>query len=217
LQSPEWPAVVELHVHPVDLTATGLLTAAEVCREAKPVPWHGGELSLPSPTHFLMHNVIHAFVVDFRQRVFLSLRQLFEFVQANRVYSERIDWPAIVARFDSQGYQGAIRKYAAFADAYLGFQAPPGLTLGRWEQWRPILHRIRTDLSHPAIEFPLAVAALIQLRTRNLLKAPGKLKKLITREFYGQNWQHVRKVSRHNASWRSMSQGRLKTDARSPR
>lgn len=216
LQSPNWPAVIELHVHPVHLPATRLLSAAEVCREAKPVPWHGGELWLPSPTHFLMHNVIHAFVVDFRQLVFLSLRQLFEFTHANRVYSERIDWPAIVARFDSQGYPGALRGYAAFADAYLGFQAVPGLTLDGWERWRPILHRIRTNLSHPAIELLLAAAMLMPTRTRNLLKAPGKLKKLFTREFYGQNWQHARRLSWHNASWRSTSQGRAKTRARSP-
>jgi hypothetical protein len=179
------------------LGAKRLLSAAEVFQEAKPVPGHSGELSLPSPTHFLMHNVIHAFVVNFSPRVFLSLRQLFEFVHANRVYSEQIDWPAIVARFDSQGYEGALRGYAAFANAYLGFQAPPGLTLDGWERWRPILHRMRTNLSHPAIEFLLAIAMPMQLRTRNLLKAPGKLKKLFTREFYGQKWQHARKVSRH--------------------
>lgn len=216
LQSPDWPAAVELHVHPVHLSATRLLSAAEVCREAKPVLWHGGELSLPSPTHFLMHNVIHAFVVDFRKRLFLSLRQLFEFVHANRVYSERIDCPAIVARFDSQGYREALRGYAALANAYLGFQAPPGLTLEGWEQGRPILHRIRTDLSHPTIGFLLAIAMLMQLRARSLLKAPGKLKKLLTREFYSQIWQHARELSRHNASWRSTSQGRSKTRARSP-
>jgi hypothetical protein len=216
LQSPDWPAKVELHVHPVDLSATRLLSAAEVSREAKPVPWRGGELSLPSPTHFLMHNVIHAFVVDFRDLAFLSLRQLFEFVHSNRVYSDRIDWPAIVVRFDSQGYEGALRGYGAFANAYLGFQAPPALTLDGWERWRPILHRIRMDLSHPAIELPLAIAMLMQLRTRNLLRAPGKLKRLFSREFYRRNWQHVRNVSRHNASWRSTSQGRSKTRARSP-
>jgi Uncharacterised nucleotidyltransferase len=66
IYSLDWPAPVELHVHPVHLPVARLLGSEEVVRDAMPLNWRGGDCLLPSSTHFVMHNVIQAFVVDLR-------------------------------------------------------------------------------------------------------------------------------------------------------
>jgi hypothetical protein len=117
IYSLDWPAPVELHVHPVHLPVARLLGSEEVVRDATPLSLRGGDCLLPSPTHFVMHNVIQAFVMDIRDRGCVSLRQLFEFVYASRTNAERIDWAAIQQRFDSLGYGSALRGYAVLAIA----------------------------------------------------------------------------------------------------
>jgi hypothetical protein len=151
IYSLDWPAPVELHVHPVHLPVARLLGSEEVVRDAAPLHWRGGDCLLPSPTHFVMQNVIHAFIVDVRLYGFFSLRQLSEFVRASLTYDERIDWAVIQQRFDSLGYGSALRGYAVLANVYLGFQVPPELAISGFARLR---HRFyRTELEHPPCTF----------------------------------------------------------------
>jgi hypothetical protein len=197
LANADWPALVDLHVHPVALLAQRLLPNTEVFQEATAFPWRGVELALPSPNHFMMHNIIHAYLMDFARCGFLSLRQLFEFVHGSRIHGSKVDWPAIIARFESVGHQRALRAYSAYANVYLGFRGPSALTTRGWARYGPALHRMRADhLSHPAIELPIAIASVMKDRARNLRKAPSKLRKLFTRDFYSQNWKFAKEVSR---------------------
>ena len=130
-----------------------------------------------------MHNVIHAFVVDMRDRGVLSLRQLFEFVHASRTYDERIDWAAIQQRFDSLGYGSALRGYAVLANAYLGFQVPPELPIGGFARLRRRFYRLQ--LQHPALHFLLSLGRLLRLYApRNLGRKPRSMKKLISVGYY---------------------------------
>jgi hypothetical protein len=85
LISREWQSSVELHVQPLWLSTVAFLPCEEVFREAIPLAWRGGECLLPSPTHFIIHNLVHAFVMNVQgglERV--SIRQLFEFVLASK-------------------------------------------------------------------------------------------------------------------------------------
>ncbi|MFO1433553.1 MAG: nucleotidyltransferase family protein [Candidatus Competibacteraceae bacterium] len=181
IDSPDWPVGVELHICLVDSSAARLLSAEEIFQDAKPLSWRGGEVLLPSPTHFVMHNVIHAFVKDFSFLGWLSLRQLFEFVHANQIYGERVDWNAVVQRFHELGYRKALSEYTAFANAYLGFPPPPGLTVHGWNRWRPFLHGTRV----------VAVFRPLSMRTRHLCMGPhrlNKLNKLLTVDLYSRLW-----------------------------
>jgi hypothetical protein len=100
IDSHDWPVRVELHVHAVALPFIELLTSAEISRDAAPFSWRGGECLLPSPTHFILHNVIDAFLVNFvRKGELLSQRQMFEFVLASLTYGERIDSNTVKTRF----------------------------------------------------------------------------------------------------------------------
>ena len=183
IYSLDWPAPVELHLHPVHLPVARLLGGEEAVRDATPLNWRGGDCLIPSPTHFVMHNVIHAFVVDMRDRGVLSLRQLFEFVHASRTYDERIDWAAIQQRFDSLGYGSALRGYAVLANAYLGFQVPPELPIGGFARLRRRFYRLQ--LQHPALHFLFSLGRLLRLYApRNLGRKPRSMKKLVSVGYY---------------------------------
>jgi hypothetical protein len=197
LESADWPVAVELHVHPVHLSVAQLLGSEEVVRDATPLNWRGGDCLLPSPTHFVMHNVIHAFVVDMRDCGFLSLRQLFEFVRANRTYGERIDWAVIQQRFVSLGYGSALRGYVVSASIYLGFQVPPELTISGFARLRRRFYR--TELGHPAKHFLFSLGwflrvlgALVRIRAGHLVSNPRRMKKLFRVRFYMRLYQDAR-------------------------
>ena len=190
IYSRDWPALVELHVHPVHPPVARLLGNEEVIRDATPINWRGGDCLLPSPTHFVMHNVIHAFVVDMRiLQGYLSLRQLFEFVRASRTYGERIDWAAIQQRFVSLGYGSALRGYAVLASVYLGFQVPRELTISGFARLR--LRFYRTELEHPAMHFLFSLGRFlrvlgrrIRIRAGYLASNPRSMKKLFRVRYY---------------------------------
>jgi Uncharacterised nucleotidyltransferase len=189
LYSLDWPSPVELHLHPVYVPVTQLLGSAEVVRDATPLNWRGSHCLLPSPNHFVMQNVIHAFIVDMKKRGFLSLRQLFEFVCASRTYDKQIDWGLIQQRFDSLGYGSALRGYVMLANAYLGFQVPSELTISGWTRLRRQFYRIQ--LEHPSMHFLFALGRalqmlgnLIRVHVRNQINNPRSVKKLFKLRYY---------------------------------
>jgi len=174
--SPHWPAGVELHVSPT-LLASRLLCAEEMVEGARPLSWRQTELLLPSPTHFIVHNVIHAFVVDFKLKGWLSLRQSFEFVHAARIYGGRIDWTAAMRRFDERGYRSALGSYLTFAQANLGFRVPPGVSVQRWDRWTASRH----------LTLLAGAPSLLRSRAYSLhgsSRPLTKLRRLLTAEFY---------------------------------
>jgi Uncharacterised nucleotidyltransferase len=189
IYSLDWPVPVELHIHPVKLRASRLLGSEEVIRAATPLNWRGGDCLLPSPTHFMMHNVIHAVVVDFRIRGFFSLRQLSEFVYAGRTYDERIDWVLIQQRFDSLGCRNALRRYVVLANAYFGFQVPPALRIGGWPRLQRRFYRIQ--LEYPPMHFLFALGRLPRMlyrllgrHARHMGRNPRSMKELFTVRYY---------------------------------
>lgn len=187
VRSMDWPVWVELHLHPVHLNVSRLLSSEEMIQDATPLNWRGGECLIPSPTHFVMHNVIHAFLVDYDSKAFLSLRQLFEFVHACRNYAGQIDWTAIQQRFDGCHAGAKLRCYMALANIYLGFQAPAELPIGEWSRLRARFHCAWVD-APVAIYFPIRLFGLagsgLKNRLRNLKRNPRKLKKLLSSGIY---------------------------------
>jgi Uncharacterised nucleotidyltransferase len=187
LRREDWPAPLELHVRPVNPKAARLFGSEELVGDAVPLNWRGVECMLPSPTHFVLHNVIHAFVMDIRDRGVLSLRQLFEFVLASRIYAERINWAAIQDRFDSTGHGNDLRGYVVLANAYLGFQAPPILGLNEWEWTR--FYQIQ--LENPAMHFLVFAGRRLRTRARHIVINPRVLTGLLSARFYMRLYQET--------------------------
>jgi hypothetical protein len=184
LISPEWQTRVELHVQPLWLSTVAFLPCKEVFREAIPLAWRGGECLLPSPTHFIIHNLVHAFVMNVQgglERV--SIRQLFEFVLASKIYAERIDWNAVKNRFDDLGRLRALQEYLALANTCFDFEVPIGIDIDERARRRARWYLTRLDSYHPALE--LAIKILFQIkRVGHLRKDPKKLRMLLTTDFY---------------------------------
>lgn len=186
LVNSSWPASVELHVHPVDLSFTDLLSGAEVFRDASIFRWRGAECLLPSPTHFIAHNFIHGFLNDTRQLLKpLSLRQLFEFSLVSQRFSGQIDWEAIRNRFDQHAYGTAFRQYLALAEACFDFPVPSGIPMSGRDRPNIQLYMTHLDLESRAALWTINLVRQLKKRLIVLRRAPGRsLRKLFTSGLY---------------------------------
>lgn len=185
IYSPDWPVAVELHVQPVLLSFVNLLSCDEVFQDATAVRWRGGDCLLPSPTHFVMHNIIHSYLVDTRYHLAsMSLRQLFEFVLVSQSYGERIDWHAINSRFSAAGCRDELAQYLVLAQICLGFNVATGIDLDGWDRLRVQPYLARLNLENRALRWVVIVVCQIIVRLRNLWKDPGSIRKLLTADLY---------------------------------
>lgn len=194
IASPDWPAAVELHVHPVVAPLRKLLASSELFRDATPLSWCGGECFLASPSHFIVHNVTHAFLQDFKgaDQIArpLSQRQLFEFVHACRTWGQRISWGAVKDRFDKSGYGYALRQYITLCEAYFCFEPPPGIDPSAWNRFRVEAHLFRLD--QRAIDWSMVAFTNLRPRARNLIESPRRsVKKLMSAGFYLRLWSDI--------------------------
>ncbi len=191
VRSLAWPIWIDLHIHPVNLAVAECLTAEEMVQDATLFSWRGGECLLPSPTHFVMHNIIHSYFVNYRMEGNLRLRQLFEFVHVSRVYANQIDWTAIQQRFNSRRYyRNGLSYYVALANAYLGFQPPPEIPIGHWIQLRAKLHLMWIK---SALAYYLLYLFYLIFRLKGYARNPRLLKKkLLTLSFYKSFYQSLR-------------------------
>ncbi len=182
LVSPDWPSSVELHVQPVLLPMVKFLPSEELFRDATPLAWRGGECLFPSRTHFILHSMVHAFLVNVQTELGrVSIRQLFEFVLASQTYAEQIDWSFVKSRFDDLGRSGALREYLALANTCFAFEVPAGINVDHRDRQRARRYLARLD----SLALDLGAKTLQQVRRlRHLREHPGKLRRLLTADFY---------------------------------
>ncbi|WP_291996134.1 nucleotidyltransferase family protein [Candidatus Accumulibacter sp. ACC012] len=174
--SADWPSRVELHISPVHLEFAALLPSEEVYREATAMKWRGGECFLPSPTHFVAHNIIHAFLFNTKSGLEpVSLRQLFEFALASRVYAERIDWKNIRNRFESHGHGKALRQYLALANTLLDFHVPEQIDISAGQRPNIQPYLIHLDLDNRSALWTINFLRQVKSRLRSLWQRRGKI------------------------------------------
>lgn len=193
LESPDWPVRVELHVQPVILPLVRLLDAEEMTRDVSVADWRGGECLLPSSTCFILHNVIHAFLVDFvcRRRP-LSMRQLFEFGHVSRRYGAQIDWRHVVDRLEARGQGDALRQYAGFAELYLRHEPPPQIVIDAASRARVEAYLRRCDQPSSLGEGLAALGHQLRNHARTLIDHPQVVARLLTTSAYARFWSRVR-------------------------
>jgi Uncharacterised nucleotidyltransferase len=182
---------------------SSFLPAAELIKHATTHSLQGASLLVPSPTHLVMHHIMHSQMHDvYRERVSPKLRTLHDFFLLHRHFSPtapqaqpphaKVDWPAIEAHFRSEGQYATLALYLLEAQASFGIEPPIPLRL------TPAIHlrRHRRALlqKRPALRFldpSYYWFAGFQPRTRRLreiLSKPGGLRyllgKLYKPEFY---------------------------------
>ncbi|MCM8621126.1 MAG: nucleotidyltransferase family protein [Candidatus Accumulibacter sp.] len=185
LFKPGFTTTIELHVQPVELPYVRLLSSEEVFRDARRVRWRGLLCSIPSPTHFITQNAIHAFLVDTRDNLRqVSLRQLFEFTLASGIYGSGVAWTVLRDRFDEVGYGSALREYSALASTCLNFRFPPAIRVGAWNRFMIQSHLIRLDLDVPLLERMLRFFGQLKWSLGNLSRKPALIAKLAQADSY---------------------------------
>lgn len=143
-------AAVDLHIELVDQNY--LLPAGEVWAAADRVQAvGGGTYRVPSATHRVLHNILHA-QIHYRGGFYLGeldLRQLFELAYLGRAYERAIDWPLIAERLRRHRLDVALQSYLANAETLMGLGWPlrrPRRARARFHAWR-----CRAQFRYPAL------------------------------------------------------------------
>jgi hypothetical protein len=128
------PGPIELHFELGDRTVTSALSTAEALGCATPHVRDDARLLLLSPTHAVVHNVVHAEAQDFDHAIgAIPVRQLHTFVTIARHHGAVIDWTEVRTRTDR-----LLEAHAELAHFLFGFDTP-GVSPG----WRALVHRWR--------------------------------------------------------------------------
>lgn len=134
------PAAIDLHIELVDQHY--ILPAAEIWESSERVAAAGGGICrVPTPTHRVLHNILHA-QVHHRGGFYLGeidLRQLFELTYLARVYERSINWPLIAERLREQRLEVMLHSYIRNAERLMGLAWPldrPCRLRARFHTWR---------------------------------------------------------------------------------
>lgn len=188
-----WPVAVELHVFPIARCVPPILTREELERDASLAVWQEGECLLPSPMHFVIHNIIHTFLVDIRVKNIVALRQVFEFVHFSHLYECCINWMAVRERFDAHGKGGSLRRYAALVESLLQFDSPQTLQVGRCARaWVKFYFVLRE--SPFFIQFVWRIIRAIST-SRNFSNPVYVLKKALNPDFYVRIYRETKRAT----------------------
>ncbi len=155
-------AHIELHTRVHTGRVDALLGAAEMLAEATPGQAGDAQVLIPSPTHRVLHNIIHTQIQDANyMRAGVSLRQLCDLVELRRVYGDAVDWTLVKDRLAAGGHGSALSHYVGWGERLLGQTRPPQVPYRRSEAVAALCHRL-------------------QMRSRRLRLLANTLTKLMT-------------------------------------
>lgn len=154
------------------------LSASEVLRDSALLEFEGIRLRLPSPEHLLTHHIMHSQMHDsYHDRIWPSLRSMYDLALLHARFRSRIDWRNIEKRFDSHQQRGVLVMHLRQATSTLGFELPvqtamnPYLRL-RW--WRRKILRTAPYLRFlDPLYFFFAGLMPRTRRVKEILKVPG--------------------------------------------
>ncbi len=151
------PGPIELHVELGTPPIPSVLSVTEawanstelwVNEDSQP-PMPRGRARGLSPTHQLLHNVLHSAVQDLNHAVGgLPLRQLLALSRLLAAHGSAIDWAEIRQRMDQHGLAGELRDHLWLAHHFAGMSLPDG----RWGMG-PRVHEARV-LANFALVWP---------------------------------------------------------------
>lgn len=118
------PGTVDLHTELVD--PAYILSAAEIHGGIAPIDVDGLYATAPSPTHRLLHHVLHAQVhyLGNYYHADLKLNQLLEFAVLAERFRQRVDWAFIERRMAAHRLTDALHSYLLAAQTLFGLSWP---------------------------------------------------------------------------------------------
>ncbi len=119
------PASVELHWDLLAPQARAMLPTAAALRATRPCPADGAVARILAPTERLLHNLLHAQVVDrAHRRHQFKLRDLHEFSLLAQRFGTSIDWDSMAGRLRPQDGEHWLEAYLWMAQRLLGLAWP---------------------------------------------------------------------------------------------
>jgi hypothetical protein len=143
---PEMPGAIELHVGIGEKTAASVLPIKEVIAASVPVTLADGTVRAPSPTHQVLHCILHSAASDRNHTVGgLPLRQLLTLVDLIEFHGASIDWVEIDDRSAGHGLSSLVHAHLWLAHRLLGLP----LTQHQWASVRSRVHeqRVRANFA----------------------------------------------------------------------
>lgn len=130
LVGPGDQGAIEIHREVLPESAAAIMPSDLVWRHAKTVRECGVAFQLPAPTHWVLHNVLHACLVNrAHARADLSLRSLHELVLVQRKYAEQIDWAMICELMRRGGKAHVLEAWLHAAHRLFSMPLPEGVRI----------------------------------------------------------------------------------------
>ena len=124
---PEDYATLEIHRNLMEGYAE-ILSTSEVLKFAVPIELNGLSMKMLSPTHRILHNIIHCQLIDRHyMKGVMPLRSLHEAMIEGEYHSQRIDWPLIVRKLVENGKHRVIYSYLFMANKLFNVPFPEGI------------------------------------------------------------------------------------------
>jgi hypothetical protein len=137
------PGPIELHAALGSPPIPTALPVTEAWAESSELSVGSARAQALSPTHQVLHNVLHSAVQDLNHAVGgLPLRQLLTLSRLVQTHGPAIDWVAIQRRMEEHGLDSQLRDHLWLAHRFAGMALPDG----RWRAW-PRLHELRVRAS----------------------------------------------------------------------
>lgn len=116
---------IELHVQPVLRDWHRMLTAADIFAQATPMQFQDCAVFLPSPTHRVIHTIVHSELSDANYALRrLDVRQFMELAALMHRYGEEIEWAAVHERFEANAQAAVLEDSLAVGAALFGTPKP---------------------------------------------------------------------------------------------
>jgi Uncharacterised nucleotidyltransferase len=145
------PGAVELHVELGSPRTATVLPMAAAWSDSTELSFEGVQARALSPTHQVLHSVLHASVQDLGHAVAaLPLRQLLTLAHLGRVHGAAVDWDAIRARMDAHGLARVFRDHVWLAHRLAGLALPAGAWGGAGERRHELRVLANFGLGWPA-------------------------------------------------------------------
>src|SRR5262249_16846074 len=127
---PETGLMVEIHVRPLLKRWSRFLDAKTMIEQARSVDFRGQKFRVPSPTHAVIHNIVHNQLTDENyDRRRLDTRQMLELAALIVRHDEAIDWQAVRETFADNSRLAVLQDTLEIAETL--FDLPVQHALGR--------------------------------------------------------------------------------------
>jgi Uncharacterised nucleotidyltransferase len=145
------PGAIELHVELGSPRTAAVLPMAAAWSDSTEISFEGVRARALSPTHQVLHSVLHASVQDLGHAVAaLPLRQLLTLAHLGRVHGSAVDWNAIRGQMDAHGLAKVFRDHVWLAHRLAGLALPDGSWGGRGERRHELRVLANFGLGWPA-------------------------------------------------------------------